>query len=255
MESFLPVPKAVLAALAASFAAADVRYSSFWMSSIRWQSGGELVFDFDCIGTLHAERVRSVEPGGPASTAGLRPGDRITAIDGHAIEDRHMIFDVWSRQKPGNEVKLSVVREGETSPLVMTATFRARQSASKESGLTERLGQEVLHTYPLVFLIVGLPVLFLRLEDGNAWLLSLMFMCFTAAPPFPNMFAGLDPALRSFSTAYRAIFNTCLGAVFYCFFTLFPARSFLERRVPWLKWLGFAIAATFAVPGLQSGAS
>src|ERR1051326_4692050 len=115
MESFLPVPKAVLAALAASFAAAAVLYSSLWMYSIRWQTGVELGFDFDYIGTLHAERVRSVEPGGPASTAGLRPGDRITAIDGHAIEDRHMIFDVWSRQKPGNEGKLSVVQIGRAS--------------------------------------------------------------------------------------------------------------------------------------------
>src|SRR5690348_655198 len=255
MESFLPVPKAVLAALAASFAAAAVLYSSLCMYSIRWQTGVELGFDFDYIGTLHAERVRSVEPGGPASTAGLRPGDRITAIDGHAIEDRHMIFDVWARQKPGNEVKLSVVREGETSPLVMTATFRARQSASKESGLTERLGQEVLHTYPLVFLVVGLPVLFLRLEERNAWLLALMFACFAAAPPFPNMFAGLDPALRLFSTAYRAIFSTFLGAVFYCFFTLFPARSFLDRRVPWLKWLGLVVGVTFALPGMRIGTS
>src|ERR1051326_7325314 len=135
MESFLPVPKAVLAALAATFAAAAVLYSSLWMYSIRWQSGVELGFDFDYIGTLHAERVRSVEPGGPAAKAGLKPGDRITAINEHPIEDRHMIFDVWSRQKPGNEVKLSVVREGEPSPLVMTATFRTRQYASKEARL------------------------------------------------------------------------------------------------------------------------
>ena len=255
MERFLPFPKPVLAVLATAFGAAVVLYSALWMYSIRWQSGVELGFDFDYIGAQHAERVRSVETGGPAEKAGLKPGDRITAINGHAIEDRHMIFEVWSRQKPGNDVKLSVIRAGESSPLVITATFRPRRESSKEAGLTERLGEEILQTYPLVFLIVGLPVLFLRLEDRNAWLLAFMFACFAAAPPFPNMFAGLDPPLRSFATAYRAIFSTLLGALFYCFFTLFPSRSFLDRRFPWLKWLGLAIAITFALPGLRIGTS
>ena len=238
MERFLPFPKPVLAALAAVFASAVVLYSALWMYSIRWQSGVELGFDFNYIGALHAEHVRSVQPGGPAAEAGLRPGDRLTAINGHPIEDHHMIFDVWSRQKPGSTVQLTVIRPGESSPVILTAVFRARGSASREAGLTERLGQEILQTYPLVFLIVGLPVLFLRLEDRNAWLLALMFGCFTAAPPFPNLFAGLDPPLRLFATSYRALFGTLLGAVFYCFFALFPARSFLDRRLPWLKWLG-----------------
>ncbi|MGA8185093.1 MAG: PDZ domain-containing protein, partial [Terriglobia bacterium] len=255
MERFLPFPKPVLAALAAVFASAVVLYSALWMYSIRWQSGVELGFDFNYIGALHAEHVRSVQPGGPAAEAGLRPGDRLTAINGHPIEDHHMIFDVWSRQKPGSAVHLTVIRPGESSPVVLTAVFRARRSASREAGLTERLGQEILQTYPLVFLIVGLPVLFLRLEDRNAWLLALMFGCFTAAPPFPNLFAGLDPPLRLFATSYRALFGTLLGAVFYCFFALFPARSFLDRRLPWLKWLGLAIGITFALPGLQIGTS
>jgi phosphoserine phosphatase RsbU/P len=225
------------------------------MYSIRWQSGVELGFDFDYIGAQHAERVRSVEPGGPAAKAGLKPGDRITAINDHPIEDRQMIFDVWSQQKPGNEVKLAVIRPGESSPVEMSATFRSRRSSSRETGLTERLGQEVMQTYPLVFLIVGVPVLLMRLEDRNAWLLAFMFACFAAAPPFPNMFAGLEPPLRSFATAYRAIFSTLLGAIFYSFFALFPARSYLDRRIPWLKWLGLAIGISFALPGLRIGTS
>ena len=94
MERFLPFPKPVLILLAAVFGAAVVLYSGLWMYSIRWQSGVELGFDFNYIGALHAEHVRSVEPGGPAAKAGLKPGDRITAINGHPIEDRHMILDL-----------------------------------------------------------------------------------------------------------------------------------------------------------------
>ncbi len=255
MKRFLPLPKPVLAVLVGIFAASAVLYSALWMHSIRWQSGVELGLDFNYIGTQHVELIRSVEPGGPADKAGLRPGDRITAINGNPIEDPHMIYDVWSRQKPGDTVELTVIHPGDSFPVDIRATFRARQSSSKEAGLTEQLGLEILHTYPLVFLIVGLPVLFLRLEDRNAWLLAFMLACFAAAPPFPNMFAGLNRELRLFATAYRAIFSTFLGAVFYCFFALFPARSFLDRRFPWLKWLGLAVGITYALPGLRIGIS
>jgi phosphoserine phosphatase RsbU/P len=255
MDRLLAPPKPLLAALATIFGAAIILYSALWMYSIHWQSGVELGFDFNYTGALHSEHVRSVETGGPAAKAGLKPGDRVTRINGVPIDDGHMIFDVWSRQKPGNTVTLTIIRSGEPSPLTLTATFRPRRATSKETGFTERLGQQVLNTYPLVFLIVALPVLFLRLEDRNAWLLALMFACFTAAPPFPNLFAGLDMPLRSFATAYRALFGSLLGAVFYWFFALFPARSFLDRRLPWLKWAGLALGLTFALPGLQMGFS
>jgi phosphoserine phosphatase RsbU/P len=239
--------------LAAIFGAAVMLYSALWMYSIHWQSRVELGFDFDYIGAQHCEIVKSVESGGPAAKAGLKAGDHIVAINGHPIEDRHMLFDVWSRQKPGDTVELAVMHPDASSPVDLTATFRARRSPSKEAGLTERLGQGLLNTYPLVFLIVALPVLFLRLEDRNAWLLALMFACFTAAPALPNLFGGLAPALRSFATAYRALLDALLGAVFFCFFALFPARSWLDRRAPWLKWTGLAIGLCFAFPGLSIG--
>lgn len=255
MQRFIPLSKPRLAVLAAIFGAAIVLYSALWMYSIRWQSGVELGFDTVYVRSEHCELVRGVEGGGPAAKAGLKPGDRIVGINGRPIKDHHMLFDVWSRQKPGNTVELAVQRPNASPPVIVTAIFRASHAASKEAGLTERLGQDILNTYPLVFLIVGLPVLFLRLEDRNAWLLALMFACFAAAPPFPNLFAGLDPPLRSFATAYRALFDTLLGAVFYCFFALFPARSVLDRRLPWLKWAGLAIGVSFALPGLRLGAS
>ena len=146
MNKSVPFPKPLLVALAVIFGAAVVLYSALWMYSIRWQSGVELGLDFHYVKTLHAERVRSVEPGGPAAKAGLKPGDRILAVDGHPLENPHMIFDLWSRQKPGNKVALSVVHPGDASPVILTAVFRARRSESKETGLTERFGVEILQT-------------------------------------------------------------------------------------------------------------
>ena len=60
------------------------------------------------------------------------------------------------------------------------------------------VGQDIANTYPVAFLVVGLAVLFLRLEDPNAWLLALMFAGFIAIPDSGNSFAGLiHPCGRS----------------------------------------------------------
>jgi len=53
--------------------------------------------------------------------------------------------------------------------------------------------------------------------------------------------------------AYRAILHGVLGALFYWFFAVFPERSPLDSRVPWLKWAAPALGICFAVPGLRSG--
>ncbi len=107
-------------------------------------------------------------------------------------------------------------------------------------------------SFPVPFLVVGLAVLFLRLEDTNAWLLALMFACFVAAPSLPMLHA-VHPALRPFALAYLALFCGSIGALFYTFFAVFPVQSPLDRRLPWLKWLGLVFAACIALPGLRVG--
>jgi len=52
---------------------------------------------------------------------------------------------------------------------------------------------------------------------------------------------------------YRAIFNGYNPALFFLFFAVFPARSPLDRRAPWLKWLGLALGLSFALSGLGTG--
>jgi hypothetical protein len=53
--------------------------------------------------------------------------------------------------------------------------------------------------------------------------------------------------------AGRAILGGFNPALFYLFFAVFPARSPLDRRAPWLKWLGLALGLSFALRGLGSG--
>jgi hypothetical protein len=56
--------------------------------------------------------ILRVHPGSPADEAGMRPGDRVTRIDGRAAAD----YDVWELtphlRRDGATVELSVIREG-----------------------------------------------------------------------------------------------------------------------------------------------
>lgn len=71
--------------------------------------------------TQLGQGVMSVEENGPAADAGLQAGDLITAIDGQEIDAEHpfineLIFD----HKPGDQVTLTVERDGESIEIDVT---------------------------------------------------------------------------------------------------------------------------------------
>ncbi|MFN3216535.1 MAG: S1C family serine protease [Acidimicrobiales bacterium] len=57
--------------------------------------------------------VTSVEPGGPAETAGLEQGDIIAEAGGDTVEGVGDLLGALRRSAPGDELELSVVRAGE----------------------------------------------------------------------------------------------------------------------------------------------
>lgn len=253
MHRLTSLPKPILAILAALLAAAMVLYSVLWMSSMRWQTPVELGFDNQYVDSDHSQLVKSVVPASPAEKAGLKAGDRIVAIYGRPIADENSLSDVWNRHHPGDAVELTIKRPNVPAPVILKGVFRSPHAASMEGGFAQRLGEDIINTYPVAFLVVGLAVLFLRLEDPNAWLLALMFAGFIAVPSVSNVSGAMGPTFRPFALAYRAIFDSLAGALFYFFFAVFPARSPIDRRVPWLKWLGLALGICVALPGLGEG--
>ncbi len=159
--------------------------------------------------------------------------------------------EVYLSARPGDTVALDVVRDG-GPPSRYSATFRERRGATSLPALVRLLvGSTVL--FPFVLLGVALPVLFYRLDDRNAWLLAILFLCLTAAPGFPNGFAGLDGPWRAFAMAWRSLLGGLLGAAFYWLFALFPVRSPVDRRAPWLKWALLAFGVARGLGGLGSG--
>lgn len=54
-----------------------------------------------------------------------------------------------------------------------------------------------MNSFPVLFLIVGLSVLFLRVEDRDAWLMMLVFATASLLPACPTSLPAPPGALRS----------------------------------------------------------
>jgi sigma-B regulation protein RsbU (phosphoserine phosphatase) len=253
MHKVSSLKRPLLSLLATLFGAATILYGVLWIYLSLWQSPVELGFDNQFVESRHCNLVRSVQKDSPAEKAGLRAGDCILEIDGRRVENAISLNDVWAKHQPGETVELTIQRPNVSAPPVIHAVFRARRDTSNEGGITQRLGQDITNTYPIGFLVVGLAVLFLRLEDRNAWLLALMFGGFIAIPQPSNSIVGLSPFLWQFALAYRAIFDNLFPALFYFFFSIFPVRSPLDRRFPWLKWISLILDACMGLASLRAG--
>ena len=94
---------------------------------------------------------------------------------------------------------------------------------------------------PLAFAAVGLVILLLRPQDRNVWLLACFFAGLISAFGFPGDYQTVPAPLRPWMELYGGIFLGAIGASFYFLCAVFPARSPIDRRLPWLKWASLVL--------------
>ena len=217
------------------FGAATAFYSIVWVYYAPRAGPTSIGAEFTYSLASHALRITRVLPGRNAELAGLRPGDEILAINNAKLDTLTPYYEQVGRGKPGDTLNFLVRRPGEGSPRSVPVVLEPPLPLEIFRDLTPSriVILEIMLSYPFVFLLVGLAVLFLKIEDRNAWLLALVFAGFIALPDIPP--AAIHPAFRGFLMSYHSVLADLLPALLYFFLAVFPAPSPLERRVPWLK--------------------
>ena len=69
--------------------------------------------------------IKIAEVAGPAKEAGLRAGDILVKIDGREVGEEN-ILETLQRYKPGDQVDVTLLREGKSAKLKLTLARRER---------------------------------------------------------------------------------------------------------------------------------
>jgi len=91
-------------------------------------------------GERRAPLVKDVYKGSPAASAGIRPGDRLVAVNGRPIGSYLQLLRKVALLAPGTEARLALLRGGATQEVTVRLVARPAQEATE--GLIERTSSE-----------------------------------------------------------------------------------------------------------------
>jgi membrane-associated protease RseP (regulator of RpoE activity) len=117
-------------------------------------------------------RVASVKPGSPADAAGMRPGDGIVNVDGHAVHTPVEVVSALANTNFDHPVSIVVLRGGQEVHLQLALNRRLMRAWTS----SEYLGWWVEFAVTLIQLLVGLLILFKRPRDLTA-VAAGIFLC------------------------------------------------------------------------------
>ncbi len=72
----------------------------------------------------HGLRIVAVDEAGPAARAGIRPGDLVLSVNGRPAQDPNDFSRAIGRTRPGQDVELTIARNGELKDLTVAVGAR-----------------------------------------------------------------------------------------------------------------------------------
>lgn len=86
--------------------------------------------------------IMDVDPNGAAAEAGLKKGDAIVKINDAAVSTGSQLAEQIARQKPGDQLKITFLREGKENTADVTLKNNLGAMASRKATAVESLGAE-----------------------------------------------------------------------------------------------------------------
>ncbi|MCI0411880.1 SpoIIE family protein phosphatase [bacterium] len=164
--------------------------------------------------------------------AGLKPGDEVIAIynsrgEGKEIKSYFDLGDTWKTLRYGEAWSLKILRGGKA--LILSAPAGTEPPKDFRYWFINTV---LIFKLPLVILFVAFFLGFAKPEDDNAFLASVFFATFSFV--FGIAFQYFPPGLRDFGVLLSVTCVSFAAYLFSHFFLVFPARSILGRKFPWL---------------------
>ena len=188
--------------------------------------------------------VTSVAEG--AQKAGLRVDDTIESLNGKPYWGQALLQKVRWYARAGDTMRLGV-RHADGGRAVVLLPLTGDSSSPTVYGSIFIMLVHVI--VPLFCLGLGYWVVVARPLDLNAWLILILLSfpgAFTAVSTY-NCWPGAWLALR---LAWHDILILLASAALLWFGLLFPERSRIDVRWPWLKWLALAVLSCSVVVAL-----
>ncbi len=189
--------------------------------------------------SLHAMRHPGEVPSKPfaltAATRKIGTGplyrDEVLSINGRPLTSEKQYDEIVARAHPGDKLLLVLSEpSGRAVEKTVTVTSQTGNYSSPSSiGLSICLDFLI----PLLCLILGFGVAFIRPRDQNAWLLLFLLTGFSVLVT-GSVWDSLFPDL---SFVWNAMWASTWVIWMLLFAIGFPIRFELDRRLPWLKYL------------------
>jgi Do/DeqQ family serine protease len=87
--------------------------------------------------------VMEVAPQGAAAQAGLQKGDVIVKVNGIKVDENAQLAELVARQKPGDKVSLTFVRNGSEQTIDVTLQGKMGEFASMKSAAVQSMGADL----------------------------------------------------------------------------------------------------------------
>lgn len=188
--------------------------------------------------------------------AGVANRDRVLAINGLPFTGRALWQRVRWYARPGDRVTLLVRKQNghavkATIPLQAYPKGWSVEDPAEPTTLPDHIFVlVVVLVVPLFCLAVGVWVTFARPFDPNAWFILVLL---TYPQAFnPGALRWWIPAWLPLRLYWQLTIFFCAPAALFLLGLLFPERSRLDNRFPWLKWLAVTLTGATMIASFVS---